>query len=205
MRNPYRRQNWLLRQAKAHRITFVVAAVCAVVVFVAVAAVTGFFGLAHTSPGSSSPPGSALNPYNETILAIESAVTYTGSDHDYFLSLDGQNLCADVCPILPKVYPAFSPPEIGVYFYVNVTNTASNPEKLYMPTIGTSGPDGSLFTIQVFCCYTTTGTLYSEPIGAFLSFTAGQAIGIAGYAYTTDPIPYSPSGGYTLYVNSTSD
>jgi len=204
MAAPIRRPNWVARQARSHRIPFVAAIACAVVLVVAIAALTGVLRLGPAPSHGSGPSESTLNPHSEKIVAIDSQVNYTGNASGYFAALDNTELCGPVCPELPRVYTNYSVAEIAIYFFVNVTNAHSSSETLQLPTLGTSGPNASLFQLQMFCCYTNSGRSYNERLSSALPFAADQAIGLEGYAYTVDPIPYSSAGGYTLYLNSTS-
>jgi len=209
MGSPYPRPSWLRRQAKRHPAILVVGVICAAVVLLEVGAVTGFFGLSalKSSPKSPAPPD--LNPYGEVIVEVVSHVNYTGAGSGYFAELEGQNLCgAAGCNAL-TYYPAYSPPEIGFFFYFNVTNTAAHDENISQPKLGVSGPDHEIFLLVTFCCYTTESKPYSEPLTDGAKFEPngenGSTIGLRGYIYATDPIPQSPSGTYDLYFNVTSN
>jgi hypothetical protein len=200
MGTPYRRPNWLSRQTKAHRTLFVVGLLCAALVLVEIGAVTDFFGLGHR-PASSGPAPPNLNPYSEEILAIDTAITGSGST--YFATFEGQNLCEGICPELPTVYTDHDPAQIAIFFYYNVTNSAGTTETLTAPTLGTSGLNATMFTVQTFCCYSTNSTPYKELINSALIFTPGLTVGLRGYAYTIEPIPFTTAAGYTFYLNAT--
>jgi hypothetical protein len=200
MGTPYRRPNWLSRQTKAHRTLFVVGLLCAALVLVEIGAVTDFFGLGHR-PASSGPAPPNLNPYNEEILAIDTAITGSGST--YFASLEGQNLCAGICPVLPTEFLVHPPPQLAIIFYYNVTNTGPTAKNLSLPTITNSGPNSTMFHVQELCCYGGVGGAYSEQQIGPLHFTPSVTIGFEGYAWTLDPLPYTSAGGYTLYYNFT--
>jgi hypothetical protein len=208
MASPNRRRRWLTRGAEGRPLLFVVGLTCAAAVIIEVAAFTGFFGLAdqHTSPGG--PAGPNLNPYHEKILAITSNITYFGSVTGYFPTLNGTSLCALACPELPRLWESnvsHLPPEIGIHFFYNVTNTAAVTVNLSVPVLQASGPDSTLFYLETFCCYTTVNQPYDEQVIAAVQFTSGTEIGFEGYAFTTATIPAAEAGGYTLYVNFTSN
>ena len=183
---------------------FFVSIACAAAIVVEVAAVTGFFGLAnHDAAGSSGPKGPNLNPYNERILAIEGAIDYTGSAKGYFIGLD-QNLCALTCPELPTEFLNWTPPQIGVIFYYNVTNSAAVSENISLPEVTTSGPDGTLWQVGVFCCYGAISLPYNEWIMGTTAIGPSATLGYKAYAWTVEAIPEYGSGGFTLDSNFTS-
>ncbi|MGP8078064.1 MAG: hypothetical protein ACLQD8_00745 [Thermoplasmata archaeon] len=203
MGSPYRRPNRFLRGAKHHPVVVAVGIACAVAVLLEVGAVTDFFGLVHHASGSKAPTGPDLNPHHEMILDVVWAVDYTGASKNYFSQINGASFCPE-CPELPNSYAQYSPPEIGIYFYFNVTNTAVGDESFSLPTLGTSGPDAALFNITTYCCFSTSNTPYSEPLSGPLHFVPGQTVGLRGYVWTTVIIPVSVSGNYTVYYNTTS-
>lgn len=186
----------------------VVGLACVAAVLIEVGAFTGFFGLGALLTRSPGPPGPNLNPDHQWILGIWSNVTYIGPQTAYFPSLNGTSLCGRACPELPKVWvprQGSLPPEIGVYFYFNVTNTASVDVNLSVPILTTSGPNPTLFYLQTWCCYSKVGVLYDELIDSPVGFIPGQTFGIEGYAYTTVALPAVEAGGYVLNVTYTSD
>lgn len=191
---------------RKHRLA-VVALGCAAVVLVEIAAVSGFFGwLVSLSGTTTSPPD--LNPYHEKILAVSGNITYFGEVKYYFSALNGTSLCSPSCPELPVPWISTDPKypsEIGVRFYYNVTNEAGFDVNLSQPVLSTSGPDPTLFYLVTMCCYTTLDEKYSEPLNAELQFTPHSVVGLEGYAYTTEAIPSSASGGYSLWANFTSN
>jgi hypothetical protein len=198
----------LVRRARERPLLFVVGLVCAAAVVAEVAAVTGLFGLEGfgSRPPVTSVPD--LNPHHQRILAITGNVTYLGSVRGYFPLLSAENLCGVTCPELPRLWVSnvgTSPPEAGVYFFYNVTNTANVSENLSVPVLTTSGPNPAMFYLETFCCYTTENQPYSELLTAPSQFAGGLEIGFEGYAFTTATIPAADSEGYTLYVNFTSN
>lgn len=208
MASPYRRRNWLARRAKGRPPLLVIGLVCAAAVISEVAAVTDLFGLAGHRASPSGPTGPDLNPYHQRILAITSNITYYGSVRNYFPMLSDANLCGLACPELPREWSSGgsnSSPQIGVYFFYNVTNTAAVNVNLSQPILTTSGRDATLLYLETFCCYTTTNRPYSELLTTGVQFTSGTEIGFEGYAFTTAVIPAVAAGGYTLYVNFTSN
>jgi hypothetical protein len=208
MVSPYRRPGWLRRQTKSHPRTFALAIVCAAIIVVEVAAVTNFFGLLDKSSPTTAPTEPKLNPYDEEVVTVVSEVTYTGASSGYLAELENQELCQAVCPNL-TIYTFHDPPEIGLYFYFNVTNTASHGVNISQPVLGISGTNQSVFYLQTFCCYTHVNQPYDEPLTVGLKFLAagqnGSTIGLKGYIYSTWPVALSPSNVYHLYFNVTSD
>ena len=191
---------------RRHRLA-VIALACAAVVLIEIGATSGFFGWLIALGAAPSPPPD-LNPYHEQILAISSNITYFGEVQYYFPSLNRTSLCHPSCPELPRTWISTDskyPDEIGVLFYYNVTNEVGVDVNLSQPLIRTSGPDPTLFYLITYCCYTTLDQKYSEPLDAELQFTPHAQIGLEGYAYTTEALPRSADGGYTLYVNFTSN
>ena len=180
---------------------------CMAAILIEVGAVSGFFGWVIDRSGGGGASLPDLNPYHEQILAIPASTTYLGPLHGYFPTIDGTNLCGTRCPELPREWPGdgILPPEIAVYFYFNVTNTASVDQNLSVPVIATSGPDPTLFLLLTFCCYTHGDTSYDEVVDSPILAPPGLPFGLEGYAYTTVPLPSVPGGGYTLYVNFTAD
>jgi len=194
------------QRARSRPALFVVAPACVAALVIEAGVFTGFFGL----PGLLSTHGSSgpdLNPHHERILAVLSNITYIGAIQGYFSSLEGTNLCGVACPELPREWPSdgILPAEVGVYFYFNVSNDASVDVNLSVPVISTSGPTPTLFFLQTFCCYTTANPPYVDLLDAQVPFTPHQSFGLEGYAYTTVPLPAVAGGGYTLYVNYTSN
>ena len=195
------------RRTRRPSALLIVGFACAVAILVEVGAITGCFGLAGWHWGSQGPTAPDLNPYGERILAITGNTTYFGPIHGYFPSLDDTNLCGPKCPELPRQWPSdgILPDEVGVFFYYNVTNTANILVNLSQPVVSTSGPVSTLFFLETFCCYTTTDPPYVELIDSAIPASPGLEFGLEGYAYTTEPLPTVVSGGYTLYVNFTSN
>jgi hypothetical protein len=197
---------WSGRRAKRRPLLLYVGFACAAAVVLEVAAVTNFFGLAG-HPASSSPGGPDLNPFHERILVITTNVTYLGAGHGYFPALQGANVCGIACPELPFSWPSdgILPAQIGVYFYYNVTNIGSDIVNLSVPIITTSGGVSTLFVLQTYCCYTTAEPPYDEAVDSSVNFSPGTTFGFRGYAYTTVSLPQVAAGGFTLYINFTSD
>jgi len=176
-------------------------------VILEVAAFTNFFGLTapHSSTGTQPPD---LNPFGEKILAISANISYFGSVSAYFPVLQDGDLCGLRCPSLPRIWPSDGslPAEVAIYFFYNITNEASVNVNLSSPVLATSGSDPTLFFLQTFCCYTQVTTPYDELVDSGVEeMPPGLHLGLEGYAFTTVPLPSTPSGGYTLYVNFTSN
>ena len=180
---------------------------CAAAILIEVGAITGAFGLAGWHWGSRGSTAPNLNPHGEHILAITANTTYFGPIHGYFPAIDGTDLCGPRCPELPREWPSDGvlPAEVGVFFYYNVTNTAPVLVNLSQPVVSTSGPVPTLFFLETFCCYTPAAPPYVELIDSATPVSPGLEYGLEGYAYTTVPLPAVASGGYTLYVNFTSN
>lgn len=197
----------MARRAKRPPVLLIIGFACAAAVLVEVGAVTGFFGLAGWHSGTQGPTPPNLNPHGERILAIGGNTTYFGSIQDYFPAIDGTSLCGLKCPELPKEWPSdgILPAEVGVFFYYNVTSTASVDVNLSMPVVSTSGPLSTLFFLETFCCYSKADPPYVELIDSAIQVPPSVDFGLEGYAYTTVPLPAVASGGYTLYVNFTSN
>ena len=180
---------------------------CVVAVLLEIGAITGFFGLTsllHRTTGAAEPD---LNPSHELIFSVESNVTYIGSISGYLPALEDTDLCGYSCPTLPQIWvpkQGSLPPEIGIYFYFNITNTAAAIVNLSVPVLVTSGPDPTLFYLQTWCCYTKTTQMYDELLDDPIQFPAHFQFGIEGYAYTTVPLPAVPAGGYALDISYTS-
>lgn len=198
-RSPYRGRPWIVRQTRAHPLLFVAVLVCVAAVFIEVAATTHFFGLVQPSSGGGSTLPS-LNPYGEVIFAVNSSVTYHSGSSGYFPALDGTDLCQYTCPKTPVLVSNNGNTSIGVFFYVNVTNTATTDESLSNLTLTTSGANTDLFSLVLICCYPT----YQEPFSKWTDAASGATVGLRGYAYVTVPIPYTGAGGYSLLLESTS-
>jgi len=204
MGSPYRRPSWASRQWKSHPTMLLTGVVCAVVVLVEVGAFTNGFGLAgalHRSPPP--PPPTNLNPHEMKILEILAGVSYLGGPTGYFGGLNGANLCEVECPVLPAEYPSFTPPQAGLLFFYNVTNTGTTDRNLSLPLVTTSGPNPLLFGVKVYCCYGGAGGQYSEDMEGSFNILAAATVGFEGYLWTTQTIPFSSQGGYTLYENFT--
>jgi len=202
MAAPVRPPNWFVRQRRAHPTWFLTALLCAAAVVVELEAASGLFGLMAHSSGPPGPTGPNLNPYDERILAVQGSVAYHGSATDYFPALQGVDLCAPGCPKLPFQNYALSPPQVGVLIFYNVTNTATATHNLTLPQVASTG--GLEFDLQVMCCYTGLGASYSEWVMGPLSLSPSVTVGFEAYLWTTETIPSSPVGGYTLYANFTS-
>lgn len=200
------RSNWLVRTARERPILLVVALTCTAAVLIEVGAFTNFFGLGeHPATGPSTPD---LNPYHERVVAIVSNITYVGAITSYFPSLDGTDLCGSACPEVPKIWVPSQgtlPPEVGVYFYYNVTSLAAVDVNLSVPVLTTSGGHPTLFYLETYCCYTTAAPPYDELMDSPAGFTPGHEFGFKSYAYTTVPLPQVAGGEFTLWVNFTSD
>ncbi|MGP8077356.1 MAG: hypothetical protein ACLQD8_04940 [Thermoplasmata archaeon] len=204
MAAPDRPRHRLSRHIRAHRNFFVVGVVFAATILLEVGAVNGYFGLVANlwnRPSGPEPPN--LNPNHERILAIDSAITYFGSTQGYFPAVNHTDFCQPVCPAL-ILNSRPNPPEIELRFYFNVTNTANATERISEPSLETSGPDPTLFSLWTFCCYSTQSVSYTEGLSAWLEFTPGFTFGLEGYVFTTQPIPANAAGGYTLFFNVTS-
>jgi hypothetical protein len=194
------------RRKRERPVLLLVGLVCAAAVLLEVAAFTGVFGLANRLWSTGGTPGPDLNPHHELIVAIGGNITYVGSVTGYFPALGGTSLCSGRCPQLPKVRTVSQgnlSPEIGIFFFFNVTNTANVVVNLSNPVLTTSGPVATLFYLQTYCCYTPAEPQYDELLGASISFSPGAEYGIEGYAYTTVPLPEVSGGGFTLFVNYT--
>ena len=183
-------------------------AACAAVVLIEIAAVTGVFAWVQHPFGTPGPSVPDLNPDGQTILAIPSNITYFGGPTGYFPALNGTDLCGGRCPELPHLWisdrPSL-PSEIGVFFYYNVTNVGTTDVNLSPPVLATSGPIPTLFFLQTYCCWSGTHQSYWEMISSPVQLTPGTIVGLEGYAFTTVALPKVPAGGYTLFVNFTSD
>ena len=170
---------------------------------------TNFFGLANRGAGAPGPPGPNLNPYDQRILAVVGNITYFGTITGYYPELSHANLCGLACPELPVVWWSSAdslPPELGIHFYYNVTNSATVDVNLSTPTLQASGPDPTLFYLVTYCCYTTANPPYDEVVDSGIEEAPpGSTFGLQGYAFTTVPLPAMSAGGYTLYVNFTSN
>lgn len=196
------------RRAKERPLLLGVGLACAAAVLLEVAALSGFFGVGALLHRSSGPGLPDLNPYHDTVIAVTANVSYIGAISGYFPSLEGTSLCGRACPITPRIWTPKEgnlSPEVGVYFYFNVTNTATVDVNLSVPVLTTSGPDADLFFLQTFCCFSKVGVLYDEDIDTGIAFTPGFTFGLEGYAYTTVPLPSAPGGGFTLSLAYTSD
>jgi hypothetical protein len=198
MASPYRRSDPIARRARARSVLLFGVAACAAVVLVVAGATTGLFGLLSRGGGGGG-PSSPLNPFHENISAVFASVQYGGGTSDYFPALDGQDLCAHTCPKPPVPAPS-NASIIGIYFYFNVTNTASVSEHLNNFTLRTSGGYPELFSLKVLCC-SVTG--YQEEIQTLFA-QPGVTWALAGYAFTNESIPYNGGSGYALYFNATS-
>ena len=169
MGSPYPRPGWLGRQRKSHPRTFVLAILCAAIIVVEVGAVTNLFGLLNKPSSTTTTTEPNLNPFAEMVATILSEVKYTGGSSGYLAELEGQELCKTSCPSL-TVYTFHDPPEIGLYFFFNVTNTASHGVNMSQPVLGISGSNQSVFFLQTFCCYTHVNQPYDEPLTVGLQF-----------------------------------
>jgi len=208
MASPHGRLHALGRRARERPLLLIVGLACAAAVLVEVGAFTGLFGLVNLLEGSHGAAGPDLNPYHERILQITSNITYYGSTSGYFPALSGVSLCGRACPALPRVWTPTQgslPPEVGIFFWFNLTNTATTDVNLSVPALTTSGPVPTLFYLETYCCYTKAAPQYDELIDSTIVFTAGHEFGFEGYAFTTIPLPAVAAGGYTLYVNYTSN
>lgn len=156
---------------------------------------TSHGGTVHTPPS-----GPNLNPYNEAVQAVLASITYNGNSSGYFAALEGTQLC-DRCPVVPHTDDLFSPPFVGFWFYVNVTNSANQWETLTNFTVSTSGTDPTLFTLEwVVCCY----PLYQYLVLADgAGFTAHQTLGLGVFTEAAQLPDVGPSG-FTLDFNVTS-
>lgn len=184
----------------------VVGTVCAVVLIVVIAAVSGVFVAVH--PASTAPPTPPnLNPFDEQITQVWGNIVYTGSESGYFAALQDQKLCGAECNLL-RLIPALSTPTFGMLFFFNVTNTEANGQNFSEPQLGISGSDPTVFYLETLCCYSTESQPYSEPLTVGLHFSGagdgGSVIGLEGFVYTTATIPQSNTGSYVLYLNVTS-
>jgi len=208
MASPESRLRWLARRTRQQPALVIVGLACAAAVLTEVGVFTGGFGLGHLLAGSSGSPGPNLNPDHQRILGVAASITYIGPISAYFPALQDTNLCGAACPELPKVWVPSQgslPPEVGVYFYFNVTNLATVSVNLSVPILTTSGPDPTLFYLQTWCCWSKVGILYDELIDSPVGFTPGQQFGLEGYAYTTVPLPAVGTGGYDLNLTYTSN
>ena len=189
-----------MRQTRGHPLVFAAILICVAAVFIEVAATTHFFGLVQpASTGGTTP--SNLNPYGELIFAINSTVTYHSGTSGYFPNLTGTELCPYTCPRAPEVVSKNGNTSIGIYFYVNVTNTATVDESLSNLSLTTSGSVPHLFALVLFCCCSDR---YQEPFYKLTDASPGSNVGLEGYAYLLTPIPYTGAGGYSLLLSSTS-
>lgn len=197
-----RRPNWLVRQAKAHPTWFATTIVCAAVILLEIAALTNLFGLGVHSGAPPPSTGPNLNPFGVRVVAIESAISYTGPANGYVPALEGQNLCGARCPLYPNESFASSPPHLGLDFFYNLTNTADVAHNLSLPVIG--NPPSIPFQVHLMCCYATFGEAYSEWVVGPFSISPDVTIGFEAYVWTTEPLP-DLSDGLTLYANFTSN
>jgi hypothetical protein len=181
----------------------VLAAVASVVIVLAVGAATNWFWFASATSGGGGGGGGGHsgpgpNPYNETISAVYSSVTYNGASSGYFAALDGKDLCGP-CPTLPTTDYNYSPAVSGFWFFFNVTSSAGAYVTLSNFTVTTRGSDPTLFTLsRVVCCSPS----YSE-VTVRLGFTPGAEWGLAAFAYAL-AIPDVGPAGVALYFNATS-
>jgi hypothetical protein len=182
----------------------VVALVCVAAVVVEIGATTHFFGLLQPASGAGG-PHSNLNPYHELIFAVNSTIAYNSGESGYFPALDGTELCPfHICPKTPVLVTKNGNTSIGIFFYVNVTNTGASDESLGNFTLTTSGADPQLFSLAVFCCYSSSSPSYTEPFSKWTDAAPGAIVGLEGYAYSLTVIPYTGAGGYSLVLGSTS-
>jgi hypothetical protein len=194
--------------ATDHPLLWTVGLACAAVVVLEIFALNGFFGIAAPWTARPAPAPPDLNPHHQTIVAIWSNISYVGLVKDYFPSLNGTGLCGGACPELPRQWTPPTgnrPTEIGVLFYYNITNEAALTVNLSAPIVMTSGADPTLFFLETFCCYSTVNQPYGDQISTELAVTGGTQVGLEGYAFTTVTLPVAESGGYTLFVNFTSN
>lgn len=177
---------------------------CAAVIVIEVGAVTNFFGLEdHHASGSTGPTGPGLNPYGEMMISVTGEIVYTGSGSNYFPGLEHSTLCGR-CSELPNEYSQDIPPEVGFYFFFNVTNEQTTGKESISQPVLTTVPHSTIFTLVTFCCYSALNTPYSESLTDGLTFPANTTWGLEGYIYTTVTIPSTSSGGYEFYYNVTS-
>lgn len=207
MAGPYRRPSRLRAAAKRHPAMLAVGIVCAIAVIAEIGAVTDAFGLLHPGSSSTSPTPPDLNPYSETFLAITSEVKYGAGGSDYFPEFEGQPICGAKCPGLPVVFTGFASPVIGLFFYFNVTNTASVAANFSLPALGVVGGNTAGFVLVTYCCYTSTNVPYSEQLTAGSQLaphgSLGSVVGLRGFIYSAVSLPENTAGGYAFYFNVT--
>ncbi|MGP8074206.1 MAG: hypothetical protein ACLP74_04185 [Thermoplasmata archaeon] len=192
------------RAASSTKWPLVIAAVASVVIVLAVGAATNWFWYASAPSsgggggGGGGHSGPGPNPYNETISAVYSSVTYNGASSGYFAALDGKDLCGP-CPTLPTTDYNYTPAVSGFWFYFNVTSSASAYVTLSNFTVTTRGSDPALFTLsRVVCCSPS----YSE-VTIRVGFTPGAEMNLAAFVYAAS-IPDVGPAGMALYFNATS-
>lgn len=208
MGSPYRRPSWFARQRRNHPALLAVAFVCAAAVVVEIAAVTNVFGLLGHGTKSTGPTGPNLNPYHEEFLSVTGEIQYKGTGTGYFAQLEGQSVCPKVCPAFPKLFNNTGTPAYGIFFFFNVTNTASQTRNISEPVLGLVGKNTAGFVLVTYCCYSTTNTQYSEPLVTGLQVqgagSPGATVGLRGFIYTETTIPEIAGGGYAFFLNVTS-